>query len=137
MCGQRRDGFSHTLAPSLPPTPATRKRPGPRGNGRCGNWGVGPAASETAQKSFKCPPCCPWRTEPTVGSGASEKNSPRESDRDPGLPPAPLATPFIRAGAIRTSEKTEINRTETSMKAPLDTVVDLRRSDRFISTLEL
>lgn len=55
--------------------------------------GVGPLRAKQSKRVFKCPPCCPWRTEPPIGSGASEKNSPRESDRDPGLPPAPLATP--------------------------------------------
>lgn len=76
----------------FPPPPqraSARDRVGMVGP-RTGGW---TALSETEQKSFKCPPCCPWRTEPTVGSGASEKNSPRESDQDPGLPPAPLATP--------------------------------------------
>lgn len=79
----------------MPPSPLTPQRAsagdrvGMVGR-RTGGW---TAASEIRQKSFKCPPCCPWRTELTLGSGASEKNSPRESDQDPGLPPAPLATP--------------------------------------------
>lgn len=107
-----------TPPPPSPPPPA--HTPPQRASARDRVRMVGPptggwtAASETEQKSFKCPPCCRWRTEPTVGSAASEKNSPRESDRDPGLhPPAPLATPFFifQATTLRTFEL-EINRTE-------------------------
>lgn len=98
-----------------------------------GGW---TATSETEQKSFKCPPCCPWRTEPTLGSGASEKKqSERErlrSGPSPGSVGDALHTDYNHS-IVRKAN----NRTETSMKAPLGTVVNIRRSDRFMLHLEL
>lgn len=69
--------------------------------------------------------------ERSVGKKQSERERPR-SGPSPGSVGDALNTSYNHSNV-----RIETNRTETSMKAPLGTVVNIRRSDRFILHLEL
>lgn len=69
--------------------------------------------------------------ERSVGKKQSERERPR-SGPSPGSVGDALNTSYGHSNV-----RIEKNRTETSMKAPLGTVVNIRRSDRFILHLEL
>lgn len=98
-----------------------------------GGW---TAPSETEQKSFKCPPCCPWRTNPTLRERSVRK---KQSERErPRSGPSPgCVGDALNSSDNNPTVRIENNRTESSMKALLGTAVNIGRSDRFMLHLDL